>query len=579
MKLTIVSLAILTSGVVFAQPFAQPRRPVHVPGRLIVQERAGADPDRVSRAFLMQGAVGMRRIPQLGHHVLQIPEARVDRAIESLLDTGLFTFVERDGIAFAEAVPNDAYFASQWHLATIQAPSAWNSSVGSAAQPIAIVDSGIDATHPDLASRIMAGWNFLSGNTDTHDQMGHGSAVAGTVAAATNNLTGVAGVTWANPIMPLVVVDSTGYAYYSNIASAITYAADHGARIINISIGGTSPSSSLQSAVNYAWNKGSVVFAAAGNGGSSTPYYPAGCDNVVAVSATDQSDALAGFSNYGSWIDLSAPGTDILTTSSGGGYGPHSGTSFSSPIAAGVGALALAVRPSLSASALVSLLEANSDDLGVAGFDPSFGWGRVNAYKAVSAALAAPVNPPPSVAISAPTAGSTVSGTVTVSGAASDSLGISSVKLYCDGVLMSSTTKASFAFGWNAGTVAGTHTLSVVAQDPAGNTGTASLTVNVTIPATVKDTTPPTVRITSPAGGPVTGNGSINVSAAAQDNVGVTQVSIYVDGIQSYFGLAAPYSFQWNPKKAKSGTHVITATAWDAAGNFGLATPVYIVTK
>jgi subtilisin family serine protease len=576
MKLIIVSLAILTSGVVFAQP----RRPVHVPGRLIVQERAGADPDRVSRAFLMQGTMAMRRIPQIGHHVLQIPEARVDRAIESLLDTGLFTFVERDGIAVAAGVPNDAYFASQWHLATIQAPSAWNSSVGSAAQPIAIVDSGIDATHPDLASRIMAGWNFLSGNTDTHDQMGHGSAVSGTVAAATNNLTGVAGVTWANPIMPLVVVDSTGYASYSNIASAITYAADHGARIINISLIGTSPSSALQSAVNYAWNKGSVVFAAAGNSGSSTLNYPAACDNVVAVSATEATDTLASFSNYGSWIDLSAPGNNILTTTNGGGYGSWWGTSFASPIAAGVGALALAARPSLSASALVSLLEANSDDLGVAGFDTSFGWGRVNAYKAVSAALAAPVNPPPSVAISAPSAGSTVSGTVTVSGAASDSLGISSVKLYCDGVLVSSTTNASFAFGWNAGTAAGTHTLSVAAQDPAGNTGTASLTVTVAPPPPpVNDTTPPTVQITSPAGGPVTGNGSINVSAAAQDNVRVTQVCIYLDGTQSYCGSAAPYSYQWNPKKASSGTHLITAKAWDAAGNVGVAAQVSIVTK
>src|ERR1019366_4258685 len=176
-------------------------------------------------------------------------------------------------------------------------------------------------------------------------------------------------------------------------------------------------------------NKGSVVYAPAPNSGSSTPYYPAACDNVVAVSGTDQSDALASFSNYGSWVDLSAPGVNILATTNGGGYGSWSGTSLSSPIAAGVGALALAARPSLSASALVSLLEANSDDLGATGFDPSFGWGRVNAYKAVSAALAVQVNPPPSVAISAPTAGSTVPGTVTVSGAASDSLGISSVKL------------------------------------------------------------------------------------------------------------------------------------------------------
>src|ERR1035437_65645 len=575
MKLTIISLAIFVSGVLFAQS----RPPAHVPGRVIVQERTGADPDRVLRAFLMQGTMAMRRIPQLGHHVLQIPEERVDRAIQNLLDTGLFSFVERDGVATVAGVPNDAYFASQWHLATIQAPSAWNSSVGSAAQPIAIIDSGVDATHPDLSPRIMAGWNFLSGNTDTHDQMGHGSAVAGTLGAATNNLIGVAGVTWANPIMPLVVVDSTGYASYSNIASAITYAADHGARIVNISISGTSPSSALQSAVNYAWNKGTVVFAAAGNSSNSTLNYPAACDNVVAVSATDMNDTLASFSNYGSWIDLSAPGNNILTTVSGGGYGTWWGTSFASPIAAGVSALALAVRPSLSASALVSLLETNSDDLGVPGFDPSFGWGRVNAYKAVGAALSGSVYPPPSVAFSAPLAGSTVSGTVKVTGSASDAHGLRTVKVCNNGVLMSSTASASFAFSWNAGTVAGTQTLSVVAQDPSGNTGSASITVNVTVPPVVADTIPPTVHITSPAAGAVIGNGNINVSAAAQDNVRVAQVCIYMDNIQSYCGSTAPYSFQWNPKKASSGLHVVTAKAWDAAGNLGTANPVSFISK
>jgi len=179
----------------------------------------------------------MGRIRQVGH-LLQVPEARADRAIRGLLDTGLFTFVERDGWAYATGVPNDAYFASQWHLTKIQAPAAWNSTVGSATPPIAILDSGVDPTHPDLVSRLVPGWNFLNGNSDTHDQLGHGTAVAGSVAAASNHLTGVSGVTWANPIMPLVVTDSTGYATYSNIASAITYAADHGARIINISISG-----------------------------------------------------------------------------------------------------------------------------------------------------------------------------------------------------------------------------------------------------------------------------------------------------------------------------------------------------
>jgi thermitase len=570
-KLAIVSLVVF-AGVLFAQP----RPAAHVPGRLIVEERADADPDSVSRAIQMQGALAMRRMPRLGHAVLQIPEARVERAIKNLLDTGLFTFVERDGIASVEGVPNDASFASQWHLATIQAPAAWNTSVGSSAQPIAIVDSGVDATHPDLASRVMAGWNFLSSNTDTHDQMGHGTAVAGTVGAATNNLIGVAGVTWANPIMPLVVVDSTGYASYSNIASAITYAADHGARIINISISGSSPSSALQSAVNYAWNKGAVVFSAAGNTGSGTPSYPAACDNVVSVTATEPNDTLASFSSYGSWVDIAAPGDNIVTTSNGGGYGGWWGTSFASPIAAGVGALALAAQPSLTASGLVALLQANSDDLGGTGFDASFGWGRVNALKAVTAAST--VSAPPSVVISSPKAGSSVSGTVTVGGSATASLGLGSVKFYCDGVLASSASTPSFAFSWNAGTAAGSHTLLVVAQDVSGNTGSASVTVNVAAPVAppvVVDTVPPTVTITAPKGGTV-GNGNVNVTATATDNVKVTQVCIYMDGIQSYCGSATPYTYQWNPKKATSGTHTITAKGWDAAGNMGTAVPVYV---
>src|SRR5262249_38944556 len=148
---------------------------------------------------------------------------------------------------------------------TIQAPYAWGVTVGASGVPIAIIDSGVDGTHPDLTSKLIPGWNFLNGTSNTADVLGHGTAVAGTAGGATNNATGVAGVTWNNMIMPLVVLNSSDYASYSDIASAITYAADHGVRIINISIGGSSSSSALQSAVDYAWNKGAVVFASAMN--------------------------------------------------------------------------------------------------------------------------------------------------------------------------------------------------------------------------------------------------------------------------------------------------------------------------
>ena len=178
------------------------------------------------------------------------------------------------------------------------------------------------------------------------------------------------------------------------VAAAIEYAADHGARVINISIGGPNPSALLQSAVDHAWAKGAAIFASAMNYGTGELEYPAACGHVIAVSATDSNDHLASFSNYGNWISLAAPGTNILTTMDGGGYGYWFGTSFSSPIVAGVAALCLAVNPSLTNAALVTLLEQTADDIGNPGKDSSFGWGRINAYRAVRAASPIPAPAP-----------------------------------------------------------------------------------------------------------------------------------------------------------------------------------------
>jgi subtilisin family serine protease len=210
--------------------------------------------------------------------------------------------------------------------------------------------------------------------------------VAGTIAAAGNNGIGVAGVTWHSRIMPLVVVDENDQATYSDIAEAIQYAADRGVRVMNVSIGGPTPSSTLQSAVDYAWGKGALIFASAMNNAVSDPSYPAACNHVMAVSATDTNDHLASFSNYGTWIAISAPGSSILTTTNGGGYAYWFGTSFASPIVAGVAALSLAINPSLTNAELVTILETSADQVGRPGYDPSFGWGRVNAFRTVSAA-------------------------------------------------------------------------------------------------------------------------------------------------------------------------------------------------
>jgi thermitase len=356
----------------------------NVSGRLLVAVRAQSDAAAVAETLRGQGASVEGEIPQIGVKIIKVPEHVTDRVREALTRSGNFVFVEPEGIARASETPNDPNFAAQWHLTKIDAPNAWAISKGATGAPIAIIDSGVDPAHPDLASRLVPGWSFLLNNSDSRDVLGHGTKTAGTVAAAANNALGVAGVSWLNPVMPLVVLDSSNFASYSNIAKAITYAVDRGVRIISISIGGTTSSFTLQSAVDYAWKKNSVVIASAGNNGSTAMTYPAACKNAIAVGATDANDALASFSNRGAWVDLVAPGVSIMTTTKGGGYGAVSGTSFSAPMTAGVAALILALRPSMTPSQVESQLKQSATDLGPAGFDSLYAAGRLNAYKAVS---------------------------------------------------------------------------------------------------------------------------------------------------------------------------------------------------
>jgi subtilase family protein/Big-like domain-containing protein/fervidolysin-like protein len=564
-------MASISAGMAFGQP-----KNDWVPGQLLVQSRLGAHPSEVARTLRTHGASVQREISQIKVHVLRVPEPAIDRVRQSLERTGLFTFVERDFLARVGSIPNDLNFVSEWHLTKIQAPAAWDITPGSSSVTIAIADTGVDPNHEDLQPKLVTGWNFLNGSTNTADGHGHGSATAGSAAAATNNTVGVAGVGWANPIMPLLIADSSGNTSYSNMANAITYAADHGVRIVSMSLAGPSASSTLQSAINYAWNKGTVLFASAGNYNTSTPYYPAAADNAVAVSATDPSDNRSSYSNFGNWIDVAAPGDSILTTNNGGGYGYHSGTSFAAPVAAGVGALVLSAKPSLSASALVSILQQNADDLGSPGFDQYFGSGRVNAFRAVSAALATGGDSiRPTVTISNPLPGATVSGTIPVQGTAVDNVGVTRTEFYVDNQLVSSGN-ASFSFSWNtAGVANGTHTLTVKAYDAASNVGESSVSVNVNN-VVVADSIPPTVAITTPSNGSFLGNKNVKVTVSANDNRGVTQVCIFIDGTLKTTLTTAPYSYTLSGRKLAAGAHVITSKAWDAAGNMGAAAPITV---
>ena len=302
------------------------------------------------------------------------------------------SFVEEDGIVSMSKSPNDSRYLEQWHLPSISAPQAWDVTTGSAQVTIAVIDTGVDYNHSDLAGKCVAGYNFVARNSNPMDDHGHGTHVAGIAAAASNNSVGVAGVDWGVRIMPLKVLDSQGSGYDSDLAAAIHYAADRGVKVINMSLGSSEDSYTLNEAVNYAYNKGVTMVSAAGNESSSVSY-PAACDHVIAVGALDSNNNLTNFSNRGPALDLTAPGVSILSTFPGG-YQKMSGTSMASPVVAGCASLVLGEHPEYIPSQVESVLENSATDLGSPGFDTSFGYGKVNAYAAVCSGQPAP-NPSP----------------------------------------------------------------------------------------------------------------------------------------------------------------------------------------
>lgn len=286
-----------------------------------------------------------------------------------------------------DIMPNDPYLLAQYYLDNILAPQGWDVSTGSAAVTIAIIDSGIEATHPDLATKLVAGYDFIDNDTIPQDDNGHGTLVAGIAAASSNNSAGIAGVSWGARIMPLRVLDYAGNGSYANTAAAILWATDHGARVINLSLGGKNYSQVLEDAVNYALQQGVVVVAASGNSGANALLYPAAYAGVVGVGATDSGNHLASFSNTGAGIDVVAPGVSILSTSPGNNYRYDSGTSFSAPQVAGFAALLLSMPSMQYSSDVVNLIHSSALDLGAAGYDTSYGYGLIQIGPAMEQAM------------------------------------------------------------------------------------------------------------------------------------------------------------------------------------------------
>jgi parallel beta-helix repeat protein len=358
-------------------------------------------------------------------------------------------YVEPNYIFQKCIIPNDEYFEEQWALnqlndIDINAPEAWDIETGNENIVIAIIDSGVDYNHPDLKDNIwinyneipgnlidddnngyiddIIGWDFINNNNDPLDENGHGTHCAGIASAVTNNSIGVAGLSWGCKIMPLKILGNNGSGAVIHGAMAILYAIDNGANIISMSFGSLFYSKLFDDITNYAYNKGIILVAAAGNNNLKIKFYPAAYDNVLAVAATDQYDRKARFSNYGSWVDIASPGVDILSTMptynvsmNDAGYNKNytkaSGTSMACPYVAGLAGLLLSNNPGQNPDQIKSRIIYSADRTPP---DREIGRGRINAYEALMRGLG-----PAESNISLPIHLSEVSGSIEIRGSAS----------------------------------------------------------------------------------------------------------------------------------------------------------------
>lgn len=383
---------------------------------LTSQSRVLAAPDRIivrlvhpfaKQAVAQLGYPVIRQIPQLGYTVLKVPYGQVDETIAALRARGLVREAFPDRAYRMAYLPNDPFVPNQWNLFKMNVPAVWDVTQGSSDVVVAVLDTGVDYNHPELADNIWhnpgeipangidddgngfvdddIGWDFAYGDRNPMDDHGHGTACAGIIAAVGDNASQIAGIAYRCRVMCVKIGLSSGYSYDSMFAPGVVYAADMGAKVQSISYFSDDLTPLLRAAVDYAWSKGCLVIAAAGNFNEPFPIYPAGYDKAVAVAATTSADRKASFSNFGSWVDVSAPGVGIYATTLGGGYTDRfAGTSAATPNAAGVTALLWSLQPNAPAPHIRAALEYASLPLN----DPVVGYftnyGRVDAWRAMN---------------------------------------------------------------------------------------------------------------------------------------------------------------------------------------------------
>jgi hypothetical protein len=390
----------------------------YVPGEIVIgwqpeaqmgaQSRKGRfDVDRMSLEWQqavesLSARTGLQALdvqPEYGVGRVAVALGQEQAEIARLSALPWVRYAEPNYLAHAAGYPNDPDIGEQWNMRRIGAPAAWDLTFGSYSIVVAVIDSGVDRTHPEFAGRLALGYDYVNSDDDPSDDYGHGTHVTGIIGAAADNGVGVAGLAGNVRILPLKALDSQGVGTYSNIALAIRRAADNNAQVINLSLGGIYPSADLSDAINYAASRNSLMVAAAGNcaqggaecGGLTNPdYYPAAYPQVLAVAATDHYDNWANYSGYKSYIDLAAPGGvgwDQILSTVPGGYRYEYGTSMATPLVSAAAALVRTYMPAATSTEVADVLKNTADKVGpnpyIGGRNDWFGAGRLNVGRAV----------------------------------------------------------------------------------------------------------------------------------------------------------------------------------------------------
>jgi hypothetical protein len=543
----------------------------YAPDRLIVGFVAGVDETEKEKIIRGVGAQKERDIPGIAA-VLKVPPQALPHVQAALQKRRGVAFAELDYLVAPEAVPNDPSMGSQYYINLMHFPAAWNITTGGTVL-VAAPDTGIQSSHPDLAPvlRMDLARNTVDNTNNVEYTHNHGVKTAGALGAATNNGIGIASAAWNVKQIPLKISNEvSGGAYQSDMVEAIRYAADNGARVVSLSYGPTGgsydTSSTIRSAGAYLESKGGLLFVAAGNSGV---LLPAGnAPELLLIGSTTSSDTKSSFSNYGEPIDLVAPGSSVYTTTPGG-YGAVSGTSFASPLAASVAALVFAAHPTATPSQVRDALIVGAVDLGAAGRDNTYGHGRVDALGALTAFGQVPVdNTAPSVSFSNPGSGATIACEELAVVNVNDAGGMDRVELRANNALVGTDYQVSDGvaqFMIGPGTLpAGTVSLSARAFDVAGNSATASRSITVSSAAAV-----PSISLSAPANGASVQD---TVSISTTTGSSVVRVEFFANGQLIGSDNTAPYELSWNSKNWAGQSVTLKAVASNCIGNTAEAT-------